>query len=247
MRCRKAERLLHLYGEGELADRERRALDRHLEGCAVCSERAASMERLAGLTAGLRSDDPVLTDPERMTDEIMAVVAAEARQRTNGWSKKRAVGVFTRRFHLQPALAAALALIVLALGVQEVVLLKRLASLEERMAQLGSVATADRSVATQTGGPLDSELARLANRGVRATGLLPSRGDDGLIVLRRSELVSLLASAVGPGADPATVENLLTRRFPELGTITLADGITMDEARRLLAYRTEILHALRGI
>jgi len=247
MRCRKAERLIHLYGEGELADRNARALRHHVEACAPCSRLASSMEVLARLTGEIRSQEPVLRDPQRMTGEIMAAVAADARQRTSKRSRTLEIGLFARGFRLQPVVAAALALIVLVLGVQEVLLLRRLGRLEARMAELGSVAAVDRSTALQTGGLLDRELSRLANRGVRATGILSPRGADELIVLRRSELASLLASAVGPGADPATVGSLLTRRFPELGTITLADGITMDEARRLLAYRTEILHALRGI
>jgi anti-sigma factor RsiW len=247
MNCRTAQKMLHRYRAGELTDRQRRRLDRHLTDCDHCGHVAARLQALEAEVADLRSAAPVEPAPDVLTDAIMAQVAAEphrAPRRGNHQPRVRR-GPVPGWLTARPVLTMALAVLVLALGIQEVSLMQRLDRLERRMAESGGVQRVTDPSAARLEASGAARIALPGGSGL-AGEMLDSGGEADLVLVKRSDLERLLAS-IYPGADTATLKALLVRHFPELGTIDLADGITRREARRLLAHRTEILDVLRGL
>ncbi len=77
--CRQAVELVTDYLEGRLSQSARRRFERHLAGCAHCSEYLAQMRRTIELTGSLTAGD--LTP--RMQDEFIAIYR-QWRSETNG-------------------------------------------------------------------------------------------------------------------------------------------------------------------
>lgn len=67
---------LAAYALGALPESEHRAVAEHIEGCPICAEDAAGLQRAA---AGLLESVPLLDPPPDLRDRIMAVVESEAK------------------------------------------------------------------------------------------------------------------------------------------------------------------------
>jgi len=246
MNCSNAEKKIHYYREGELSSHQRRRLERHIAGCASCAGIAGQLPLLAERTRELRAVTPLLADPTGLTDTIMRQIAEES------GSAARVPGPVGRwvpaalRWAPRPMLTGALAVLVLLLGIQELTLIRRLADLEQRMSERGVQTIVLVTSVAPTG---SASMARMALQGGTglAGDLLDAASDESVVLVRRADLGRLLAALGLAGDDDRVLEEMLTRRFPDLAQITLADGLTQQEVRRLLAHRTEIIHALRGL
>ena len=106
MDCRIAKSRLNRYLDGELSDRNRRALERHVAACAACSE---ALERLrAAGAAVLQLAEP----PDVPAGFAQRVIARAARRR----EQRPLVVPFWKLF--SPAMrAAAAAMVMLGLGI----------------------------------------------------------------------------------------------------------------------------------
>ena len=105
------------YVLGALPELESEVLERHLAGCEACR---AEVEELRPVTSALARSVPQVEAPASLKASLMATVEAEAAARTGTPARapKRERGSFGAWFSgLQPRMAAAMALAVLALGV----------------------------------------------------------------------------------------------------------------------------------
>lgn len=102
-----------LYVLGALPELEARLLERHLDGCESCR---AEVEELGPVTGALARSVPQVEPPASLKTSLMATVEAEAAARSPVPARERhSVADWFRQ--LQPRMAAALALAVLAVGV----------------------------------------------------------------------------------------------------------------------------------
>ena len=247
MRCQPAERLLYLYREGELTPCQRSRLDRHLARCPACAEAAGAIERSMVKVSELRSAGIPLPEPEALTDLVMTQVSrmAQSDRARHSRSYQPAWGGFASQW-LRPALAAAAVLLVALLLSQELTALRRISSLERRIADLPEVV--EQRVSLETTADVLRVLERLETISVPMWTTMSDRGgDSGWIVIRRSELQSLLGSAGVSAAVQEGVIRSLRQQFPDLRAISLEDGLSGAELATLLAHRTEIIHALRQL
>jgi anti-sigma factor RsiW len=110
MRCGRAQQLMTAAVDGELAPRRRRALDRHLDGCAACRRELADTERMLAALEALPREAAVSAAVEQTTLRRVRVLAAE--------EAERAAARSWWRWWQVPAFAAASAAVVaLALGI----------------------------------------------------------------------------------------------------------------------------------
>lgn len=90
MNCKKARTALLLAESGELAAEPRRALDRHLSGCAECRRYAASLRSLRG-EYGASPAPPATATPPPTLNAILIAARETAQQsataRRNGFLK----------------------------------------------------------------------------------------------------------------------------------------------------------------
>jgi anti-sigma-K factor RskA len=102
------------YVLGALPELEAELLDRHLAGCESCR---AEVEELRPVTAAMARSVPQVEPPPSLKASLMEIVNAEAAVRAEQRAEpgRRSVGAWLSG--LQPRMAAAMALAVLALGV----------------------------------------------------------------------------------------------------------------------------------
>jgi anti-sigma-K factor RskA len=102
------------YVLGALPELDAELLERHLAGCASCR---AEVEELRPVTAAMARSVPQVDPPASLKAGLMEVVNAEAAARMTTSPKRRRRSPGSWFSGLQPRMAAAMALAVLALGV----------------------------------------------------------------------------------------------------------------------------------
>lgn len=104
------------YVLGALPELEAELLERHLAGCESCR---SEVEELRPVTAAMARSVPQVEPPPSLKASLMATVNAEAAARAGEVAKPRRQrrSLASRLSGLQPRMAAAMALAVLALGV----------------------------------------------------------------------------------------------------------------------------------
>jgi anti-sigma-K factor RskA len=137
---------------GAATEDERARVERHAAACAVC---AADLDGMRGAAAGLALDVPQVAPPADLRKRVLGQVAADARRR----GAPAAAPARSRRAGLWPALAGALAVVVVALVAWNVTL--------------------------RTG---EEPTALACGQGASVATCTLDRGDDGSAVLRISGL-----------------------------------------------------------
>ena len=79
-----------------------------------------------------------------------------------------------------------------------------------------------------------------------AGDLLDAASDESVVLVRRADLDRLLAALGLAGDDDRVLEEMLTRRFPDLEQITLADGLTQQEVASRLGISQNRLSELES-
>ncbi len=243
MRCRTAERLLHLYREDELDPDQNEALARHLLTCDVCRERAevirSGLERLESA----RRQATLPEVPAGLKESVLRRTVAQGAPRRTARRPYREYGLLPL-LRPVPALLGLLLLGVLAW--QEFTLLDRLADLENRLEQAG-----DRATVGTLGRGLEPALGWGLDRIESAVRLFESTASVGsgteLVVVRRSDLEALQGALRRLTGPAMTLPPEVVRLFPELGAVRLDDGLDRDELDLLLTRRPELLHLLRTL
>lgn len=239
MKCAEAERLIHLYREGERTPAQDRALERHLRGCAACARLATEVRDDLAPTGLLRQERGAARPDADLTDRVMAGVRALERE---GGRREPASRWW---IHWQPLAVAAAAVLLLLLTGQELLTYHRLARLEQQVIAAGMPATGRGLSAVR---PIEQGLEQLQAAG-QMPGPFGPRGREGTdwMVVDGKQLARMLRSL---GAEPGVVSLILEGlavRDPSLTGIDAADGLDTREIEILLRHREEILGALRAL
>ena len=227
MTCQDAERLIHLYRDGERTASEEERLQRHLRTCPACRELAAEVRGDLAPVEAARDEGGVPDPDPALTDRIMAGVRALDQDGGRSIRSGRWGGSW------RVLATAAAAVLFLLLGAQELVTLGRLAVLEERVA---SVPVGGREAGALQGAVL------AGSRGTAFGDRAPS-----WMVVERGELTRTFRK-LGVEAElvPILLDGLAAR-FPDLDGIDASDGLDSGEIGRLLRHRDEILSALKAL
>jgi len=75
-KCKYYQNKIYLYRAGELSERERDRLKRHLVSCQECAEIKKNVEDLGSNMEQLRTDLPVPGNPVALTNNIMHAVTS---------------------------------------------------------------------------------------------------------------------------------------------------------------------------
>jgi hypothetical protein len=211
MKCRHYREWMLLNRPGELDGKSSRELEKHLAACPECRALRPGISRgsrLAGRAAELIRDSQPIPSAG-MTDRILAAVAREKRPEP---SRKPWTIPFLPARTGRLVLAGAAACAVLAFGMQEALVLSRVARLEDRLAALpsgkqpGVESGLESAVGIATGRPAadewvtirKSDLQALADRypedpevraliGMLEKDIRPQGGDEGTV--RIGELI----------------------------------------------------------
>ena len=82
MRCRRTQALIPAAADGEVGGRRRRALDRHLAGCAACGREWTSTEKMRAALASLPTEAPIPAHLWQTTLRRVRLAAAEVEEET---------------------------------------------------------------------------------------------------------------------------------------------------------------------
>ncbi|MBN2214212.1 MAG: zf-HC2 domain-containing protein [Bacteroidales bacterium] len=77
MDCKTAKRLMHLYKDDELTDREKTLLENHLSNCYSCRTLRKELNEYKKAVKKITDQEPYLSDPVRLTDKIMSGIKPE--------------------------------------------------------------------------------------------------------------------------------------------------------------------------
>ncbi len=203
--CRKIERFLYLYREGELSDEERALVEGHIKTCARCraiEEHLVSMERAL---APARQSRPALEGGTELVDETTSRIARPGRRADlmpEGWTIADLLLRWAR-----PALGFALLVAAALFAVQQSRDAMKIDRLEAHLRVSGSEA------ASAEQPDLSAAVPALKQAGIAGDPLELLRLGLPGIFSKRSGLFEELAA-----------------RYPELSRVRLEDGI--DERER---------------
>ncbi len=205
MRCARARQLLHLNREGELRESLRSAVLRHADRCPECASELARITNTQKVFDSLRNAEPALGNPRELTTAIMhRVLSRDERARWPAVSFT--VFMWIR---LQRAVQFACILLVAAFFLQSILDARRMAALDERLAQVRPPAARREVLPPQSVAEAKERFHALS------AGIGPFGGN-----LR-----------IGP-LQQATLMDRLKNKYPALFTVTVDDGL--DERERAI-------------
>jgi hypothetical protein len=146
MKCKKAQKWIALYREGELEDSLQERLREHLAVCESCSRLYHTYERNERLAAQIRSHHPVCRDEGRITGQILSAVAD-----MNNRTKEKGLVVLVNQALDIAAVPAvrrvAVACILIAaifFGYQQLYIFSKTTQLEKQLSVAGKSVSADK-------------------------------------------------------------------------------------------------------
>ena len=77
MDCKTAKRLMHLFKDDELTDREKALLENHLINCNSCRTYNKELNEYKKSVKEITDQEPYLSDPVQLTDRIMTAIKHE--------------------------------------------------------------------------------------------------------------------------------------------------------------------------
>jgi len=227
MRCWKAKKLMPLHRAGELDDRVRGMLDRHVASCRRCAALRASFDAAAAPVDRLRTISPVLHEADDLTGSIMRAVAAGPPARERSWRLHPAL----HGTHVAAPYAVAAALCALFL-VQTYDDAGKIENLEKRMQASADDASRRERTLRET------QAASLARVREMARG---EAREPALAGLDAGFVLSLFRSSRFEGTPEM---ERFQKKYPELWSLSLDHGLDTT-ARRVL--RTEGKAFLRDV
>lgn len=224
--CRRIEPLLYLYRDKELSADDRKKVLEHTRDCRDCRAILGQLVSIDKVLGEMRKIVPDLSSDSVLINETMKIISEGA---THGLPDQKSAPLLDDIvFWLRPALRVILFAAVLTVVLQASRDAFKVADLEHRLREHGNAA-ASATAMTPSGGLQLSDLASLQGerRGPfsRRSGTPAIAGDP--MRLLAPGLMELVRHKTGLFDD-------IARRYPNLPTITLEDGLD-DREREILA------------
>jgi hypothetical protein len=235
MKCGNYQKWLYLFREGELSDRRKKKLERHLRRCKVCAGEKQRIETADSLIRIARDTVPRISNPRELTDGIMNAIeqstaaAIEESGRfartTHSWLDR------LRMPKVRVALATAAVVMMGMFVFQGALILHRISRLEEKITmQTGKQPRSSSKT------PALKHLARAGIlRALRNADRMYENLPDDKVVIDKSTLQLLLKLL----KDQLRGDDELLQYLRE--NIPLSDGIKKEELKRILGKKETIL------
>jgi len=222
--CRNIEPLLYLYRDGELSAAEHTTVLEHLKTCPACSAVLRELQSMDASLAPLRSEAPAFTEDPSLVNETLAIIAGTTKKAPSRRKADSSVDSIIR--WLQPALGFGLAAAILLFVVQQSRDAMKIAGLENSLRANGTSAMAGESFTNSVAQRLLDLAAEQKNGGRLLSSMQSATAVSDPSRAITAGILSLLRHDSG-------VFDEFARRYPELATVTLEDGIDEREQKIL--------------
>lgn len=220
MRCDDIKPLLYLYREGELDDPEQQRLSEHLRECSLCRLELEQIHQMGESVCDLRMDLPEMTDPDRLQERIVREIRKKSRPpgltSTQNWLDKILDWLSLSRVRF--AMISVAVVIVAVFAIQEMMILSRINSLEQKI---------DSGSRNET---------MIAAPGAREMLRQLSDAGDANMGLPEDQLADLLQRYFRLQEENSILRELLEDRYPDIGRYLSEREITVEELRQLSRY-----------
>jgi hypothetical protein len=234
MGCKRFQKQLHLNRHGELSEREKRLLDRHLASCADCSAEAERIQRADLSIAAVRGKQPVPSNS--LADRIVASIPSPDQDMPLFKTVRRRVDEVIESRWTRFGLAAAASFAMLAFFLQEAHVLYRVSRLEKRMTAVSESRTGSIPF-IQWGVPSAVERMSMAAQAENAIAELPEEW----VAVRKTDLEALVKSYRDSRRFNEVLLNVLQEYRPELNRLNDAALSDIDGWIRLLQQRPHLI------
>jgi hypothetical protein len=234
MQCRRFEKWLFLYRDGELDAAQSVALADHLNRCEACRALMAEIMNTDEMVSLLRKEQPAVESPGQLTDNVLNRVRAESRaERIAGRKNNRTFSLW--------ALAGAVSFAAALFFIQQSGIYMKVARLEARMAAIDRGGHAGRrSVAAD----IQKMIGRSPLPSFQKSGFAST--DEDLILVRKDLLMLLLDSNRAMNEQLEKL-NRVIQGIPELRNVNLDDGLNVQEYRLLSAHQNEVMKMIERV
>jgi putative zinc finger protein len=217
--CQRIESLLYLYRDGELSVDEKSKVDEHVKTCARCRENLQQLLSMDNMLVPLRENTPELTGEAEIVNETMLRISRKTARKSAGGNAAALYDLLLGR--LRPAMGFTLAAAALLFVVQQSRDTMKVVELEARLRAHGAVV-----VSESVGFDDIASLERSART------MMPSKPAAASVV---ADPTALFGSALAGlfQHHPGLIEQL-SKRYPDLASVKLDDGIDEHE-RKILA------------
>jgi len=245
MNCKRNQKWLHLYREGELSGRRAKSLNRHIERCPECAAVRKRIARMEATVGRIRVNAPQSEHPEMIRNRIMDAIASLPRDSRRAetsvaqndglnpkWKSDRfgrfALGILFHARRIRFGLAIAAAMIVLVFFVQESMILSRISRLEDRM----STVAMNPAAATPMRSGIPLTLAGIRNIPEAAVGAA-AIGEE-WITVRRADIETLLRSVQDSRRFNALILKIIQKQYPAIRQLDEEMFLDSEKVIRLL-------------
>jgi len=245
-KCIYYEKQLYLYRAGELPDRERDRLNKHLASCPQCAAFAKKLKILDGKIEQLRGEQPSPDNPVALTNNIMRAVTSI--EKFKKYQKADKYGnIFKLLFapRLRFALLTAIVFIVSLFFIQEALFMDRIARLERKISR--STAAGIYTTEKMNYSVLENKLSSLDKSGSFLQNNLVTVKNKNKIVIDERSLTALLESYKSVKIQNELLIELLKNKNPDLYHITTKNGLDQAEIKELLRNKREILQFINEL
>jgi len=208
--------MLHLNRPGELSEREQKRLARHLASCGPCRELQKELQASRNTLTTLKNIEPPV--PGTLNAEILAAVR-RADSRRESFPAPR----------FRTALAGITLLLIGLFLVQQIVILQKVALLEESMARRP--------------GPLTTKNPILP----MALANMTQKMKEEPITISRDRLKALIKAYKKTQKENKMLIRLLRKTYPGFQNLDFQDGLDSGEIEYLLKNRERVLDFIKKI
>ena len=135
MKCDEYQKLLHFNRPGELDESQSKMLEEHVKVCERCLEKQYEIKKADAAITRLREMKPVLSEPAKLTNEIMSKIETSAQKEEKGFNKLiDAILDLLTLYQVRVTLSLITIFLVGTFLIQQVFVLNQVTKLENRIA-----------------------------------------------------------------------------------------------------------------
>src|SRR3990172_3440594 len=245
MRCSFYHRLIHLHRTGELSFVQRALLTGHLGRCSHCAALSQQVQKMSAFVQSIREQQPHIASPAEQAQAVLEKVMNV--QKTEGLVSNRR-RIHPARPHLpyffpaRPLLIGLMVCIISILIGQQIIILKRISSLESRFSGEQKATPASSS---QLADRFEKDLKKLELYLSEKKNTSEQFSSE-MVLINAQTLDELVSAYKNADALNDRLVNRLLLALAQEG-ISFQDGLNVAEAEKLYQNKEEILKVIRSL
>ncbi len=250
-KCAHYQKQLYLYRAGELSERERDRLNRHLASCPDCAKVGKELANMDRKIDQIRGERPVPDNPAVLTGNIMFVLTSYKKFKS---CRENAIYDNIIKLVFAPQVRfAMLTVIVFFVGlffIQESLLMGRIARLEKKISQNTAAGryTYTSGMGITQYSVFKDKLLSLEKSGLFAPGsFFPVKNIENDIATDEKLLTALLENYKSVKIQNELLLRLLKNKNPDLYHMILKEGLDQAEIEKLLWHKKEIFRFIKEL